>query len=236
MRLRYVLLTALAATLAGGCGGGSDTPRYTERSIQRGFVTAADIGKGAISFKDPEHGTHIIYTPPDIVPTCPYAQRADDVSGQVDAAVQLDGGNATGRFIVGPPNPERTPLPVVTQGAVVFKTDALGVAGMKKVTAAAAKCPAAFTILGGPPIVVGHYTVHSRPLELAGWKGFAQQLAHTSPRDINPDTYDDLVTIVVQKSNAILYAGFAQIKKIGQRADSSSKAEAVMKDTLERLG
>jgi hypothetical protein len=231
-----VLLAAVAAALACGCGEGSDTPRYTERSIQRGFVTAADVGEGAMSFRDPEHGTHIIYTPPDSVPTCPYVQRADDVAGQVDAAVQLDGGNSTGRFIVGPRNPERSPLPVVTQGAVVFKTDALGVTGMKKVTTAAARCPSAFTILGGPPIVVGHYTVNSRPFEQAGWKGFAQQLAHTSPPDINPETYDDLVTIVVQKSNAILYAGFAQIKRIGQRADSSTKAEEVMKDTLKRLG
>jgi hypothetical protein len=233
---RGALLTVVIAAVVGGCGGGSDSPRYTERSIQRGFVTAADIGQGAISFRDPEHGTHIIYTPPDSVPTCPYVQRADDVKGPVDAAVELDGGNSTGRFIVGPRNPERSPLPVVTQGAVVFKTDALGVAGMKKVTTAAAKCPTAFTILGGPPIVVGRYTVNSRPFEMAGWKGFTQQLAHTSPRDINPDTYDDLVTVVVQKSNAILYAGFAQIKRIGQRADSGSKAEAVMKDTLKRVG
>jgi hypothetical protein len=231
-----LLAAAATAVLAAGCGGGGEQRSYTERSIQRGFVTAADIGKGAISFRDPEHGTHIVYTPPESVPTCPYVQRADDVSGRVDAAVQLEGGNATGRFIVGPPNPERSPLPVVTQGAVVFKTEALAAAGMKTVTTAASKCPSAFTILGGPPIVVGHYTVNRRPVELAGWKGFAQQLAHTSPRTINPETYDDLVTVVLRKANAILYAGFAQIKRIGQRADSGAKAEAVMKDTLKRLG
>ncbi len=68
--------------------------------------------------------------------------------------------------------------------------------------------------------------MNSRPLELHGWQGFAQQLAHTSPDDINPDTYDDLVTVVLHKDNAILYAGFAQIKKTGERADSGVEGRA----------
>ena len=169
------------------------------------------------------------------MPTCPYAQRADDAPAGTTAAVQLQGGNATGRFIVGPNNPRRGAPPVVTQGAVVFQNAQLADAGMKKVNAAASKCPGSFTILGGPPQIVGSYTVNSRPLELHGWKGFSQQLAHTSPRDINPDTYDDLVTVVLHKGNAILYAGFAQIKNTGERADSGAKAEQVMKQALARL-
>ena len=76
-------------------------------------------------------------------------------------------------------NPTRDAPPVVTQGAVVFQTAQLADAGMKKVNAAASKCPGAFTILGGPPQIIGSYTVNSRPLELNGWKGFSQQLAHT---------------------------------------------------------
>ena len=119
---------------------------------------------------------------------------------------------------------------------MVFQNAQLADAGMKQVNAAAAKCPGSFTILGGPPQILGSYTMNSRPLELHGWKGFAQQLAHTSPHDINPDTYDDLVTVVLHKDNAILYAGFAQIKKTGERADSGAKAEQVMKKSLERLG
>jgi len=169
------------------------------------------------------------------VPTCPYVQRADDAPADSTAAVELQGGNATGRFIVGPSPPTDNSPPVVTQGAVVFHNAQLADAGMKKVNAAAAKCPAKWTILGGPPQIIGTYTVTSRPIELHGWKGFSQQLAHLPPKDFNLDTYDDLVTVVLHKGNAILYAGFAQIKKTGERADSGEKAEQVMKQSLARL-
>jgi hypothetical protein len=77
--------------------------------------------------------------------------------------------------------------------------------GMDRVQAAAAKCPAAFTILGGPPVIVGNYKTNSRPFRLGEWQGFAQQLVHTFPSDVDPGTYDDLVTVVVRKANAILY-------------------------------
>ena len=86
-----------------------------------------------------------------------------------------------------------------------------------------------------PPLVTVSYTVTSRPIELHGWKGFSQQLAHLSPKDMNVPTYDDLVTVVLHKGNAILYAGFAQIKNTGERADSGEKAEQVMKQSLARL-
>jgi hypothetical protein len=230
-------IVAVSFVLA-GCGGGSgeSSSGFTQASIKTGFVKPADLGKGTIAFEDTGVAGHIIYTPEDSVPTCPYVQRADDAP--VDAmtpAVELQGGNSTGRVIVGPQNPRHDSPPVVTQGAVVFHNAQLADAGMKKFDAAASKCPASWTILGGPPQIVGSYTVNTRPLELHGWKGFSQQLAHTSPRDVNPDTYDDLVTVVLQKNNAILYAGFAQIKKTGERADSGAKAEQVMKQTLARL-
>jgi len=235
-RASSTLAAFVAATIAlTGCGGGKDSPGYTESSIKSGFVKPADLGKDVIEFEDDGVAGHIIYTPEDSVPTCPYAQRADDAPAGTTAAVQLQGGNATGRWIVGPNSPQRDAPPVVTQGAVVFQTAQLADAGMKEVNAAASKCPGSFTILGGPPQIVGSYTVNSRPLELHGWKGFAQQLAHTSPRDINPDTYDDLVTVVLHKGNAILYAGFAQIKNTGERADAGAKAEQVMSQTLARL-
>jgi len=125
---------------------------------------------------------------------------------------------------------------VVTQGAVVFKSTALAAAGMKKVTSAAAKCPSAFSVFGGPPQIVGHYTVNSRPIALKGWQGFTQQLAHTSPPDWHAEFYDDLDTVVVRKGNAILYAGFATVKKLGRRADSAAKAQKTMERTLSRLG
>jgi hypothetical protein len=234
------LSTGLAAIVAAialaGCGG-SDRPDYTQSTIKSGFVKPADLGgKNVIAFEDTGVAGHIIYTPEDSVPTCPYVQRADDAP--IDAmtpAVELDGGNSTGRFIVGPQNPQRGSPPVVTQGAVVFHNAQLAEAGMKKVNATAAKCPSSWTISGGPPEIIGSYTVNTRPLEVDGWKGFSQQLAHTAPRDVNPDTYDDLVTVVLHKGNAILYAGFAQIKNTGERADSGAKAEQVMKQALARL-
>jgi hypothetical protein len=233
---RPAALVAAVLALA-GCGGGSDSPGYTQDSIKTGFVKPADLGgKNIIEFQDDGVAGHIIYTPEDSVPTCPYAQRADDAPRGTTAAVQLQGANSTGRWIVGPNTPTRDAPPVVTQGAVVFQNAQLADAGMKEVNAAAAKCPGTFTILGGPPQILGTYTVNSRPLELHGWKGFSQQLAHASPDDVNPDTYDDLVTVVLHKGNAILYAGFAQIKNTGERADSGAKAEQVMKKTLGRLG
>ena len=109
---------------------------------------------------------------------------------------------------------------------MVFESAQLADAGMKEVNAAAAKCPGTFTILGGPPQIVGSYTVNSRPLELDGWKGFSQQLAHTAPPDLNPDTYDDLVTVVLHKGNAIIYAGFAQIKKTGRARELRREGRA----------
>jgi hypothetical protein len=231
-----VLAACLALAACGGGSGAGGGATYTVRSIKRGFVTKADLGKGLLAFQDTEHSNHIIYTPTDSVPTCPYVQRADTVTNGTQPAVELDGGNPTGRFIVGPPNPDRSPIPVVTQGAVVFKSPALAAAGMKKVTTAAARCPGAFSILGGPPQIVGHYTVNSRPIEVAGWQGFTQQLAHTSPPDWHAEFYDDLDTVVVRKGNAILYAGFATVKKLGQRADSAAKAKETMERTLSRLG
>jgi hypothetical protein len=228
-----------SATLA-GCGAHSGKelthPPYTVNSIHLGFATIKDIGKGAIQVEDSEHGSHVIYTPPNSVPTCPYVQRADDTTVEVQPAVELVGGNPTGRFIVGPSNPEKSTLPVVTQGAVVFTTDALADQGMETVTAESAKCPDSFTILGGPPIIVGGYKVNRRTFKTAGWTGFAQQLAHTSPPDLNTGTYDDLVTIVAHKANAVIYFGYAQIHKIGQRADSGVKAEKLTKAILGRLG
>ena len=104
------LAAIVAATLVlAGCGGGSGEARRAtrRRSIKSGFVKPADLGgKGMIAFEDTGVAGHIIYTPEDSVPTCPYVQRADDAP--VDAmtpAVELQGGNSTGRFIVGPQNP-----------------------------------------------------------------------------------------------------------------------------------
>jgi hypothetical protein len=229
-----------AAGVLAGCSSGAPQPLtkppYTVQSIRSGLVTPGDLGKGATEVEDTDHGSHVIYTPPNSIPTCPYVQRSEDVQVVVQPAIEPVGGNPTGRFIVGPQRVGPTSLPVVTQGAVVFQSPALAEDTMNTVVAESAKCPDAFGILGGPPSVVGDYKVGSQPIEMNGWKGFSQHLVHTSPPDVNPDTYDDLVTVVVHKANAILYVGYTQIKTVGQRADTDKKVEALMTKTLARLG
>ena len=223
-------------TGSGRPGHRGPPPPYTVASVKTGLITTGDLGAGAIEVDDSGHGNHIIYTPPDSIPTCPYVQRADDVTTDVSPAVELAGGNSTGRFFVGPRDPSQTPVPVVTEGALVFKTDVLADQGMDKVQAEAAKCPAAFTILGRPPVIVGDYKTNSRPFQLGQWQGFAQQLVHTFPSGVDPGTFDDLVTVVVRKANAIVYVGFEQTKQTGQHADSASKVKDAMKVALGRLG
>ncbi|WP_433412763.1 hypothetical protein ACQP1V_26665 [Microtetraspora malaysiensis] len=230
----------LALGVLTGCSGGapqaSTKPPYTLDSIRSGLVSPGDLGEGATEFKDNGHASHVVYTPPNSIPTCPYVQRSEDVEVDVRPAVEPVGGMPTGRFIVGPQLAGTSSLPVVTQGAAVFTSSSLADNTMDTVVAESAKCPETFGVLGGPPTVVGDYKVGSRQIEMEGWKGFAQHLVHTSPPEVNPDTYDDLVTVVVHKANAIIYVGYAQIKAVGQRADSDEKVKALMKTTLARLG
>lgn len=239
---RTGLPIALMCAVLVSCSDGSPRrhgpqPPYTVASIKTGFITTSDLGKGAIEVDDSQShlGAHFTFTAPDSIPTCPYVGRADDVS-DVQSAIELSGGNSTGQWVVGPGDPAQTPLPTVTEGAQVFKTDVLASQGMDKVQAEAAKCPDAYTILGGPPTIVGDYKTNSRPFQVGEWQGFAQQLVHTFPSDVDQSTYDDLVTVVVRKANAILYVGYEQTKQTGQRADSATKVKDALKVALGRLG
>ncbi|RKN53165.1 hypothetical protein D7193_25680 [Micromonospora costi] len=237
--------TAIAAGLLAlgvlvGCSSESPAPvtkpPYTVDSVRSGLVSPSDLGEGAIEIEDEGHSSHVIYTPPNSIPTCPYVQRSEDVEVTVEPAIEPVGGNPTGRTIVAPQIVGPSSLPVVTQGAVVFQSSSLVDDTMNAVVAEANKCPATFSVLGGPATVVGEYKVGSRSIEINGWKGFAQHLVHTSPPEVNPETYDDLVTVVVRKANAIIYVGYTQIKSVGKRADSEEKVKALMKTTLARLG
>ncbi|SIR97227.1 hypothetical protein [Micromonospora avicenniae] len=230
----------LALGVLAGCSSEGPAPvtkpPYTVDSVRSGLVSPEDLGDGAIEIEDEGHSSHVIYTPPNSIPTCPYVQRSENVEVAVEPAIEPVGGNPTGRTIVAPQKVGPSSLPVVTQGAVVFQSSSLVDDTMNAVVAEANKCPATFSVLGGPPTVVGEYKVGSRPIEINGWKGFAQHLVHTSPPEVNPETYDDLVTVVVRKANAIIYVGYTQIKSVGKRADSDEKVKALMKTTLARLG
>jgi hypothetical protein len=237
MAVVAAVVPALAVLPGCGTGPAAEThPPYSVNSVQSGFLKPGEIDKDMVQFKDSGHGSHVIYTPPNSVPTCPYVQRSDDVKVQVQPAVELVGGNPTGRFIVGPRDQRRATVPSVTQGAVVFTTDALADEGMRTVTTEAAKCPGSFSILGGPPVIVGTYKVNRRPFKSDGWTGFTQQLTHTSPPDLSSGTYDDLATIVAHRANTIIYVGYTQVQKTGHRADSGMKLEKLMKTALGRLG
>ncbi|TYB98804.1 hypothetical protein FXF53_16985 [Micromonospora sp. WP24] len=230
----------LALGVLAGCSSESPAPvtkpPYTVDSVRSGLVSPSDLGEGAIEIEDEGHSSHVIYTPPNSIPTCPYVQRSETVEVAVEPAIEPVGGNPTGRTIVAPQKVGPSSLPVVTQGAVVFQSSSLVDDTMNKVVAEADKCPATFSVLGGPPTVVGEYKVGSRSIEINGWKGFSQHLVHTSPPEVNTETYDDLVTVVVRKANAIIYVGYTQIKSVGKRADSDEKVKALMKTTLARLG
>ena len=61
-----------------------------------------------------------------------------------------------------------------------------------------------------------------------------QQIAHTNPAD--DVYYEDAAHVIVQRANVILYLDVTHRKIIGERSDSSAKAEAVLRTVLKRLG
>jgi hypothetical protein len=138
------------------------------------------------------------------------------------------------QFVVAPSRDTDIRTVAITQGALVFGTQKIAGAGMKAVGAAMQKCPASYEVRGGPSPILGTYSVNSRPLESGGWKGVAQQIAHTYPQD--DVYYEDLSHLVVQRANVILYLDVSHRKVIGERSDASAKAEAVLKTVLKRLG
>lgn len=239
-----VVLSVIAMTaLAAGCSGDEKEaskpltqPPYTVTSIQSGFVRAGDLGPKAVEYADDGHPSHVVYTPADSIPTCPYVQRSETVSVKVEPAIQLAGGNTTNRHFVESRDPSVSTQPVITQGGLVFESDPLAQQGMKQVKAEAAKCPANFDVLGGPPVIVGEYRISQRAVDVAGWSGFVQRLAHTPPTDMPSDAYDDLATAVLRKSNSIIYISYQQTQKVGDQASSESRLRAMLDQTLPRLG
>jgi hypothetical protein len=236
MRVALVCV-ALAATVA-GCGSDSKSS-YTGADVKAAYYKASDESRAARplvygAWVDPDDHAHTNYVPREGIETCPQGQRANAAAPIEGNSVTPDAGEPVNQFVVGPKRPDDTRTPQITQGALVFGTNAIADNGMKVVTSAMAKCPGTYKVLGGPSPILGTYSVSGREIESGGWKGYVQQIAHTNPAD--DVYYEDSAHVVVQRANVILYLDVTHSKIIGERSDSSAKAESVLRTVLTRLG
>jgi hypothetical protein len=230
------LAVPAALILLAGCG--SDGPSaYTGKAIKAAYYKAADEGAHRTAFQDywvdDEYHSHANYVPRESLETCPLMQRADAPS-YAEHAITPKAGDPVTEFVVGPALDTDVRTPSITQGALVFGTSAIAGEGMDAVGSAMSKCPAQYEIRGGQSPILGTYSVSARPLELGGWKGVLQQIAHTSQYD--DVYYEDAAHVVVQRANVILYLDVTHRKIIGERSDASAKAESVLRTVVKRLG
>jgi hypothetical protein len=226
------------AALSAGCGddGGSS---YTTSEVKAAYYRVHDESETARPlveefWVDPDDHAHTNYVPREGIETCPQAQRANANAVLEGNNVVPEAGEPVGSFVVAPKRPEDIRTPSITQGALVFGTSAIAETGMKKVAGAVAKCPPTYLVRGGPSPVLGTYDVSSREFDEGGWKGFVQQIAHTHPAD--DVYYEDTAHVIVKRANVILYLNVTHQKIIGERSDSSAKAESVLRTVLKRLG
>jgi hypothetical protein len=235
--MRWVMACALLAALLAGCGDDAQ-PGYTGAQIKAAYFKASDESAATRTlvqdyWPDPSAHEHTNYVPLDGIETCPQAQRANANAKLEGNSVTPKAGDPVSQFVVAPKNPDDTHTPSITQGALVFGTSAIAGDGMKQVDEAVAKCPASYEVRGGPSPILGAYKVSSRTLEIDGWKGVVQQIAHTNPAD--DVYYEDAAHVIVQRANVILYFNVTHEKIIGERSDSSAKAESVLRTVLKRL-
>jgi hypothetical protein len=235
--VRVALVCVLAAVLA-GCGSDAKSS-YTGADIRAAYFKASDesttvrpLVEG--TWANPDDHQHTNYVPREGIETCPQGQRANSAAPIDGNSVTPDAGEPVNQFVVSPKRPDDNHTPQITQGALVFGTGAIADTGMKLVASALAKCPGTYDVRGGPSPTLGTYSVSSREIESGGWKGYVQQIAHTNPAD--DVYYEDSAHVVVQRANVILYLDVTHSKIIGERADASTKAEAVLRTVTTRLG
>jgi hypothetical protein len=236
--VRLVLLCAALAALLAGCGSDAKSS-YTKAEIKAAYFRASDESRiartlVADAWVNPDDHAHTNYVPAEGIETCPQAQRANANAKLTGNSVTPKAGEPVNQFLVAPKRPDDIRTPSITQGALVFGTNAIAETGMQEVAGAIAKCPATYEVRGGPSPVLGTYDVSSREIETAGWKGYVQQIAHTNPAD--NVYYEDTAHVVVQRANVILYFNVTHSKIIGERSDSSAKADAVLRTVIKRLG
>jgi hypothetical protein len=232
-----VSCTVLAVLLA-GCGDDGKSS-YTDSEIKAAYFRVHDESETARPLIEefwinPDDHAHTNYVPREAIETCPQAQRANANAVMEGNNVMPDAGEPVGQFVVAPKDPDDTRTPSITQGALVFGTDAIAETGMQKVAGGVAKCPPTYQVRGGPSPVIGTYDVSSREYDEGGWKGFVQQIAHTHPAD--DVYYEDTAHVIVSRANVILYLNVTHQKIIGERSDASAKAESVLRTVLKRLG
>jgi hypothetical protein len=230
-------IVCLALVALAGCGSDGKSA-YSGKDIKAAYYRVADETAGARPlveeyWVDDEYHSHANFVPREALETCPLTQRANAPS-QSEHAITPKAAEPVTEFVVGPKLETDIRTPSITQGAFVFGTSAIAGSGMKEATAAVAKCPASYVVRGGPSPILGTYSVSSRPLETGEWKGVLQQIAHTNPAD--DVYYEDAAHVIVGRANVILYLDVTHRKIIGERADASAKAEAVLRTVLKRLG
>jgi hypothetical protein len=227
-----VLLACLAAV---ACGGSAKS--YTAADVKAAYFKPADFGPAVSGgFVDPDFHSHANYVPIGGLEICPLAQRAEAASGGGVNQIEPKAGQPVQQYVVNPKSPDDARTPTITQGGLVFGTSAIAADGMDAAQAAMGKCPARYAVRGGPAPILGTYNVSLRPLELAGWSGVAQQIAHTYPAGVDNVYYEDAAHLLVRRANAILYVDVTHLKIIGERSDSAATARRVLKTVLERLG
>ncbi len=247
--LRAATTTLLAATLLATTACTTTTKKdtftatktaYTVEDVKGAYYTAKDATETS-GEKAEEYlaglldSSHVNYIPPGGVQTCPYVHRSETADSPTNV-VEPTAGEPVGRFIVAPARPKGSHLPNVSQGALYFATDVIADTGMDEVAKALAECPSSYNVNGGPAAILGKYSVSTRPLEMSGWAGYVQQLAHTYPLGQDDVYYDDMATVVLHRANIILYVDVSARKIIGDRSEAASQVKAIVKAVLERLG
>ncbi len=232
--MRPAVLVLLAGLALAACGGAGAKP-YSVNDIRSAYFQARDGGPLLEGYyADPDDHSHTNYVPIGGLEVCPLAQRANYNSASVANAIEPKAAEPVPQFVVAPKSPDDTRTPIITQGALVFGTSTIAESGMNAVTSGMEKCPTAYEVRGGPSTILGTYGASSRPIEISGWKGMIQQIAHTYPQD--QVYYEDLAHVVVGRGNVILYVDVTHQKIIGERADATATAERVLKTVLNRLG
>jgi hypothetical protein len=232
--MRRAVLVLLGGLALAACGGGRGSG-YTVSDVKAAYYQARDGGPLLQGYyQDPDDHSHTNYVPIGGLEVCPLAQRASYNAPTTANAIEPDAAEPVPQFVVAPQSPDDTRTPTITQGALVFGTSAIAKQGMEAVDSGMAKCPTSYEVRGGPSPILGTYGASSRPVEISGWKGMIQQIAHTYDQD--PVYYEDLAHVVVGRGNVILYVDVTHQKIIGERADATATAERVLKTVLKRLG